>query len=67
MLSRQFQRNIVKALPSVRPALVKQASKTVPFALRHFSETAGHRNATVAETVTPSEGMKSWMIPTILS
>ncbi|KAJ2957381.1 hypothetical protein NQZ79_g6890 [Umbelopsis isabellina] len=55
MLSRQFQRNILKALPSVRPALVKQAPKTVPFTLRHFSETAIHRNATTLETVTPSE------------
>ncbi|CAM0134759.1 cysteine desulfurase [Umbelopsis sp. WA50703] len=55
MLSRQFQRNIFKALPSVRPTLVKQVPKTVPFALRHFSETAGHRNASTVETVAPSK------------
>ncbi|CAO3685205.1 unnamed protein product [Umbelopsis ramanniana] len=55
MLSRQLQRNILRAAaPSVRLSLVKQAPKVVPFSLRAFSNTAQKQNASAVETLTPN-------------
>ncbi|KAH8551703.1 cysteine desulfurase [Umbelopsis sp. PMI_123] len=55
MLSRQFQRNILKATaPSVRLSLVKQAPKVIPFSIRAFSNTSQQQNATAVETLTPN-------------
>jgi len=55
MLSRQLQRNILRAAaPSVRLSLAKQAPKAVPFSLRAFSNTSQKQNASAVETLTPN-------------
>ncbi|KAG2178330.1 hypothetical protein INT44_001480 [Umbelopsis vinacea] len=54
MLSRQLQRNILKAAAPVRLSLAKQAPRVIPFSLRTFSNTAHKQNASTVETLTPN-------------
>ncbi|GAB5590058.1 cysteine desulfurase [Umbelopsis nana] len=54
MLSRHLQRNILKAVPSVRSSLAKQSTKAVPFVLRSFSNASAKNNASAVETLSPS-------------
>ncbi|GAB5588155.1 cysteine desulfurase [Umbelopsis nana] len=65
MLSRHLQRNIWKAVPSLRPTIFKQAPKAGPYALRSFSGSAVKHNASTVETLSPT-GATSPMDPRVL-
>ncbi|CAO3667222.1 unnamed protein product [Umbelopsis vinacea] len=56
MLSRHLQRNILKAMPSVRSALVKQAPAAL--ALRSFTNATAKLNASTVETLSPTGAVK---------